>query len=357
MPAEALIDRLEILRPDDWHVHLRDGAALRSLVPHSARHFGRALVMPNLRPPVTTVGQAEAYRERILAAVPAGARFEPLMALYLTGAATVADVEAAAASPHVLAIKLYPAGATTNSEAGVEDLALLMPVLEAMARCELPLCIHGESTDPGVDVFDREAVFVERTLAPLHARLPELRVVLEHITTHEAADFVRQAPPTVAATITPQHLRLDRNAIFQGGLRPHAYCLPVLKRELHRRALVAAATSDSPKFFLGTDSAPHERATKEAACGCAGIFNAPVALAVYADVFDEVGALSRLEAFTSRRGPAFYRLPVATERVVLTRAPTDVPAAYPLGEDEGESAGSVVPMFGGGTVGWRVDPA
>lgn len=346
------VDRIELPRPDDWHVHLRDGAAvLADLVPHTARHFGRALVMPNLRPPVTTVGEAEAYRERILRAVPEGARFEPLMTLYLTPRTTVRDVEEAAASDHVHAIKLYPAGATTNSDAGVDDLTDRMPVLEAMARLQVPLCIHGESTDPRIDVFDREAVFVERTLAPLVQRLPELRIVLEHVTTEEAVAFVREAPPTVAATITPQHLRLHRNAMFEGGLRPHAYCLPVLKREKHRVALVGAATSGDPKFFLGTDSAPHERAAKESACGCAGIFNAPVALAVYAEVFDEAGALERLRGFAADHGRSFYRLPASTERVVLERAATDVPADYPLGD------ATVVPFRAGGRVAWSVAPA
>ncbi|MCX4241871.1 dihydroorotase [Paraliomyxa miuraensis] len=342
---------LTIPRPDDWHLHLRDGAPMRAVVGHTAAVFGRAIVMPNLRPPVETVAQAEAYRARILEALPAGSRFEPLMTLYLTPRTTAEEVARAAASPHVHGIKLYPAGATTNSDAGVADLGGIEAVLAAMEEHDLPLLVHGESIEPGIDVFDREAVFVERQLAPLCERFPRLRVVLEHITTADAVEFVLGAPPTVAATITPQHLLLDRNALFDGGIRPHHWCLPVLKRRRHREALLRAVASGSPKLFLGTDSAPHEVGTKHAACGCAGIFSAPLALPLYAEAFEEAGALHALEGFASRHGPAFYRLPVATETVTLRREPWSVSASYPFGE------GHVVPLRAGGTVAWRVESA
>jgi dihydroorotase len=339
--------QLRIRRPDDWHLHLRDGDVLPDLVGHTARVFGRALVMPNLRPPVRTVEDALRYRERILDAVPAS-EFEPLMTLYLTPETTTADVEAAAKCPHVHAIKLYPAGATTNAEAGVSELGGIRPVLEAMQETGLPLCVHGESIDPTVDVFDREAVFIEQSLAPLLDALPELRVVLEHITTAQAVAFVEQAPQGVVATTTAHHLLLSRNAMFEGGIRPHHYCLPVLKRERHRVALLEAATSGNAKFFLGTDSAPHARATKEVACGCAGIFTAHAALPLYAEAFASVGALDRLEAFASQYGADFYGLPHNEDFVTLVKDPWKVPDRYPMGDAE------LVPMRAGAEVGWRV---
>jgi dihydroorotase len=342
------MDDLTIPRPDDWHLHLRDGGALRAVVGYTAAVFGRAIVMPNLRPPVETVEQAEAYRTRILEALRPGADFTPLMTLYLTPRTTPAEVARAAAHPHVLGIKLYPAGATTNAEAGVADLDAMQAVLAAMEEHDVPLLVHGESIDPKVDVFDREAVFVERDLAPLVERYPRLRVVLEHVTTAEAVRFVLAAPATVAATVTPQHLLLDRNALFSGGLRPHHFCLPVLKRERHRLALLDAVASGSRKLFLGTDSAPHEQRAKEAACGCAGCFTAPLALPLYAEAFESVGALHALEGFASRHGPAFYGLPVSERRITLRREPWSVPASYPF------EGGEVVPLRAEGTVAWRV---
>lgn len=345
------MDKLTLIRPDDWHLHLRDGDVLSSVVPLSARQFGRAILMPNLKPPVTTVAQALAYRERVLAAVPAGVAggsFEPLMTLYLTEQTTVAEVERAAATEHVAAVKLYPAGATTNSEAGVHGLEPVYGVLEAMAEHGLPLLIHGEDTHPATDVFDRELRFVEGTLAPLLDRVPTLRIVLEHITTADAVEFVRSAPEHVGATITAHHLLLNRNAMFDGGLRPHAYCLPVLKRERHREALVAAATSGNRKFFLGTDSAPHPREAKESGCGCAGFFTAHAAIELYAEAFEEAGALERLEGFASRFGPEFYGRPVNCDTITLVRDAWEVPASYPFG------TGEVVPMRAGEKVRWRL---
>ncbi|MBL8971431.1 MAG: dihydroorotase [Myxococcales bacterium] len=339
---------IEIPRPDDWHLHLRDDAALRAVLPHTARQFARAIVMPNLRPPVTTTALALAYRERIVAALPAGADFTPLMTLYLTDTTTPEEVLRARESGVVHAIKLYPAGATTNSAAGVRGLAGLAPVLEAMQACGLPLLVHGEVTDPAVDVFDREAVFLARELGPLIERFPALRVVVEHITTREAVAFVRAAGPRVAATITAHHLLMSRNAMFAGGLRPHAYCLPVLKREAHREALVAAAISGEAKFFLGTDSAPHARAAKEAGCGCAGIYTAHAAIELYAEAFAAAGALDRLEGFACRFGPGFYGLPVNTERVRLVDEAWTVPASYPLGVEE------LIPLRAGEAIGWRL---
>ena len=339
---------IEIPRPDDWHLHLRDDAALRAVLPHTARQFARAIVMPNLRPPVTTTALALAYRERIVAALPAGADFTPLMTLYLTDTTTPEEVLRARESGVVHAIKLYPAGATTNSAAGVRGLAGLAPVLEAMQACGLPLLVHGEVTDPAVDVFDREAVFLARELGPLLERFPALRVVVEHITTREAVAFVRAAGPRVAATITAHHLLMSRNAMFAGGLRPHAYCLPVLKREAHREALVAAAISGEAKFFLGTDSAPHARAAKEAGCGCAGIYTAHAAIELYAEAFAAAGALDRLEGFACRFGPGFYGLPVNTERVRLVDEAWTVPASYPLGVEE------LIPLRAGEAIGWRL---
>jgi len=337
-----MTDRLTITRPDDWHLHVRDGAALAAVVPHSARQFGRALIMPNLKPPVTTAAQATAYRERILAAVPKGLAFQPLMSLYLTDNLPPEEIRRAKASG-VVAVKLYPAGATTNSDAGVTDLRKTYPTLEAMQREGLLLLVHGEVTDPAVDVFDREAVFIERVLWRLVDDFPDLKIVLEHITTADAADFVSANAPNVGATVTPQHLIINRNAIFAGGLRPHAYCLPVAKRERHRLAVRNAATSGLENIFLGTDSAPHTREAKESACGCAGIFNAPFALESYATVFEEEGALDKFEAFASINGPRFYGLPANEETVTLERAEVDVP----------DEINGLVPFHAGQRLPWK----
>jgi dihydroorotase len=340
--------RLSLPLPDDWHVHLRDGAIMAAVVRATARTFGRALVMPNLRPPVTTAAQARAYRERILAALAPGSRFEPLMTLYLTERTGAAEIAAAKASGIVHAIKYYPAGATTNSESGVTALERAYPALAAMQAHGLVLSIHGEVTDADVDIFDRERAFVEGPLARILRDFPALRIVLEHVTTREAVAFVRAAPPHVAATITPQHLVYSRNALLAGGVRPHLYCLPVLKREPHRRALVEAAVSGNPKFFLGTDSAPHARHTKETACGCAGCYSAPLALELYAEAFEDAGALDRLAEFASRHGAAFYGLPAPTDTVTLVREPWTVPQGYPLGDD------TIVPLRAGEPVRWRL---
>ncbi|MCC7221637.1 MAG: dihydroorotase [Candidatus Contendobacter sp.] len=342
------MNTLTLIRPDDWHLHLRDGAAMHAVVPHSARQFARAVIMPNLRPPVTTTQQALAYRARILEAVPPGLDFEPLMTLYLTDQTPPAEIARAKNSGHVVASKLYPAGATTNADAGVTDIRRLYPVLEAMQRCGMLLLIHGEVTDPAVDIFDREAVFIEQVLITLVRDFPGLNIVLEHITTGEAADFVREAPVTVAATITAHHLRYSRNALFQGGVRPHYYCLPILKRERHRQALIRAATGGDPKFFLGTDSAPHPRQGKEAACGCAGCYTAYTALELYAETFDAAGALDRLEAFASVHGPDFYSLPRNTGAVTLQRQSTQVPETLPFGDDQ------LIPLRAGETLSWRL---
>ncbi|HEY6815540.1 MAG TPA: dihydroorotase [Croceibacterium sp.] len=336
-------ETLTIRRPDDWHVHLRDGAMLQAIVPYTARQFARAIVMPNLTPPVTRAADAVAYRERILAALPEGADFTPLMTCYLTDATDPDDLAAGFADGVFTAAKLYPAGATTNSASGVTDLANIRRVLERMQDIGMVFCVHGEVTDPAVDVFDREAVFIDRVLTPLLRELPGLRVVFEHATTEEAVAFVESAGSTVAATITPQHLHINRNAMLVGGIRPHAYCLPVAKREKHRLALRRAATSGNAKFFLGTDTAPHLREAKETACGCAGIFNAPFALESYLAVFDEEQALDRFEGFASEHGPRFYGLPLNEGTVTLERAPVEVPA---------EIAG-VVPFHAGETLGWR----
>ena len=344
----GMTQRLTLRRPDDWHVHLRDGAMLSDVAAYTARQFARAIVMPNLSPPITTAAAAEAYRDRILAAVPDGIAFTPLMTCYLTDAADGAAIVRGYHDGIFAACKLYPAHATTNSAHGVTDIRALAPVLEAMQRAGMPLLIHGEVTDRDVDIFDREAVFIDRTLTPLVADFPELKIVLEHITTAEAADFVADAGPAIAATITPQHLIINRNAIFDGGVRPHAYCLPVAKRERHRLAVRRAATSGSAKFFLGTDSAPHAVAAKESACGCAGIFNAPFALESYATVFDEDGVLDRLEGFASEHGPRFYGLPLNDGTVTLERAPVAVP-------DRIAAAGTtIVPFHAGETLGWRL---
>jgi dihydroorotase len=339
---------LEITRPDDWHLHLRDGEALAAVLPHTAAQFARAIVMPNLRPPVRTVAEAQAYRQRILAALPAGADFTPLMTLYLTDNTPPAEIEAAAASGFVKAVKYYPAGATTNSDSGVTDLARCEAALEALQSCGLPLLMHGEVTDSAVDVFDREAVFIERHGQRLIERFPRLKVVLEHITTRQGIEFVRSARAGVAGTLTAHHLLLNRNAMFAGGLRPHTYCLPVLKREQHRQALVEAAISGSPRFFLGTDSAPHARHTKEADCGCAGLYTAHAAIELYAEAFEEAGALDRLEGFASHFGPDFYGLPRNPGRITLLREAWTVPASYPFGEHQ------LVPMRAGEQVRWRL---
>jgi dihydroorotase len=342
--------RITIRRPDDWHVHLRDGDMLEAVAPWTARQFARAIVMPNLAPPVISVGAAEAYRTRILAALPRDTGFTPLMTCYLIDRAEPAELVRGFEDEVWVAAKLYPAHATTNSAYGVTDIGTLHPALEAMQRIGMPLLIHGEVTDPAVDIFDREAVFIERVLAGVVRDFPALKIVLEHITTAEAVAFVEGAGPNVAATVTPQHLILNRNAIFEGGIRPHAYCLPVAKRERHRLAVRRAATSGSPKFFLGTDSAPHGQEKKEAACGCAGIFNAPFALEAYAGVFEAEGALERLEGFASEHGPRFYGLPLNEGKVTLERAEVTVP-------DSLAAAGSsVVPFLAGETLGWRFVP-
>ncbi|MCP9799361.1 dihydroorotase [Synechococcus sp. RedBA-s] len=352
----AIPRQLLIRRPDDWHVHLRDGAMLRAVAPETARVFRRAIVMPNLLPPITTAAAAAAYRERILAAVDASTGFEPLMTAYLTDTIAAAELERGFAEGVFTAAKLYPARATTNAEAGVSDLAHITPALEAMERIGMPLLIHGEVTDPEVDVFDREEVFIERHLDPLLRRHQGLKVVFEHITTAEAVAFVAAGPPTLAATITPHHLQINRNAMFRGGLRPDAYCLPVAKRELHRIALRGAATSGEPRFFLGTDSAPHSRQAKESACGCAGIFNAPHALESYAQVFEQEGALERLEAFASEFGPRFYGLPRNEDRIELVRQPLEVPLMMELG-GAGESPQPLVPFQAGETLPWQIKSA
>ena len=341
-------DHITIRRPDDWHVHLRDGAMLKAVAPFTARQFARAIVMPNLSPPVTSAASASTYRDRIMAALPDNCDFTPLMTCYLTDDADVDDIAAGHADGIFTAAKLYPANATTNSAQGVTDVARIMPALERMQDIGMPLLVHGEVTDGEIDIFDREAVFIERILEKLIAALPGLKVVFEHITTEQAVRFVDGAGPKVAATNTPHHLHINRNAMFTGGIRPHAYCLPVAKREQHRLALRQAATSGSPKYFLGTDSAPHEIHAKESACGCAGIFNAPYALESYAAIFDEEGALDRLEGFASLHGPNFYGLPVNDAMISLERRDCPVP-------DDIKAAGSrLVPFHAGSTLHWRI---
>ena len=345
--------QLTLRQPDDWHVHLRDGAMLQAVAPATAAQFARAIVMPNLRPPVTSVAAASAYRERIRAALPDGCGFTPLMTAYLTDTIDPAELERGFAEGVFTACKLYPAGATTNSDSGVTAIARIEPVLAVLERIGMPLLIHGEVTDAEIDIFDREAVFIERVLEPLLQRHPGLKVVLEHITTSDAADFVRSGPATLAATITPHHLHINRNAMFAGGLRPDFYCLPVAKRELHRIALRAAATSGNPKFFLGTDSAPHSREAKESACGCAGIFNAPYAIESYAAVFEQENALDKLEGFASEFGPRFYGLPLNPGTITLERQPHDVPRQLHLNDAAGTSV-DLVPVHAGETLGWRL---
>lgn len=342
------MQQLTFTRPDDWHLHLRDGALMQSVVPDTARQFARAIVMPNLRPPVTTTGQAQAYRARIIAALPAGAKFEPLMTLYLTDNTTAQEIQRAKQSGVIHAVKLYPAGATTNSDAGVTDIRKAYPALEEMQRCGMPLLVHGEATGISVDVFDREAVFIERVMIPLLRDLPQLRVVFEHITTRDAVQFVTSAPNHIAATITVHHLLYNRNAMFSGGLRPHYYCLPVLKREVHREALGKAAISGNPKFFLGTDSAPHEQHAKESACGCAGIYTAHAAIELYAEAFEQLNALDKLEGFASFYGADYYHLPRNTDKITLRREEWQVPASVNFGEHR------LVPLRAGEKMKWRL---
>ncbi|MBK5939918.1 dihydroorotase [Halochromatium roseum] len=340
--------QLRITKPDDWHLHLRDGEMLKTVIADTARCFARAIVMPNLKPPVTTVAEAEAYRERILAAVPEGMTFDPLMTLYLTENTSPDEIQRAKASEAIYAVKLYPAGATTNSDNGVRDLSQVDAVLEAMQEVDLPLLLHGEVTDREIDVFDREAVFIERHLQQINTRFPALRTVLEHVTTQDAVDYVLEASERVAATITVHHLLLNRNALFDGGLRPHHYCLPLLKRETHRQALVKAATSGDPKFFLGTDSAPHPKNAKESGCGCAGIYSAPAAIELYAEVFANAGALDRLEGFASFHGPDFYGLPRNDDQITLEAQAWSVPELIRSGSDE------ILPLRAGTEVAWRM---
>ncbi len=342
-------NQIRITRPDDWHLHLRDGAALAAVLPHTARQFGRAIVMPNLKPPVRTVAEAADYRARILAVLPAGLGFEPLMTLYLTDNTPVTEIAKAIDSSFVKAVKLFPAGATTNSDAGVTAIEKTYAVLAEMEKLGLPLLVHGEETDPAIDIFDREAAFIERTLAPLLRRFPGLKVVMEHITTTDAADFVRSAGPQLAATVTAHHLLLNRNALFNGGLRPYHYCLPVLKDERHRQAVVAAATSGSPKFFLGTDSAPHPKSAKEAASAAGGCYTAFAALELYAQVFEQAGALDKLEAFASFNGADFYGLPRNTGQITLKKEAWTIPTSLPyLNSDP------LIPLFAGETICWKM---
>mgnify|MGYP002844257368 CR=1 FL=1 len=350
-----MTDTLTIRRPDDWHVHFRDGAMMAAVVPYTARQMARAVVMPNLVPPVTTSALAAAYRERILAAVPEGIEFTPLMTAYLTDNTDPDDLAAGHGDGVLTAVKYYPAGATTNSDSGVTAIEKVYPVLERMAAIGMPLLLHGEVTNAEIDIFDREAVFIDRILTPLTERLPELKIVLEHITTADAASFVAGAGANVAATVTAHHLIINRTDIFKGGIRPHLYCLPIAKREVHRQALVKAATSGSAKFFLGTDTAPHARHAKEAACGCAGIFSAPAAIEVYAEAFDQAGALDKLEAFASLNGPAFYGLPVNETTITLERADWTQPEAVDVSTPDVDGGRERVVAFKGGeTLSWRI---
>ena len=339
---------LTITRPDDWHTHVRNGVVLKTVLPHTARQFARAIIMPNLKPPVTTVAQALAYREEILQAVPAGTDFTPLMTLYLTGSTTPTEIKLAAESEHIYAFKLYPAGATTNSDSGVADIKAIYPLLAAMEKHDIPLLIHGEVTDDLCDIFDRERVFIESSLTPIVDNFPSLRIVLEHVTTTEAVQFVQAAGQNIAATITPQHLLFNRNALLACGIRPHYYCLPIIKREHHRLALVAAATSGNPKFFLGTDSAPHLTSLKETACGCAGCYSAHAALEFYAEVFERTGSLDKLEGFASFYGADFYRLPRNSSSVTLEKTSWIVPAAY------GKDSLSITPLKANEELSWKI---
>ncbi|MGH8397350.1 MAG: dihydroorotase [Gammaproteobacteria bacterium] len=343
-----MTDKIIITQPDDWHLHLRDGASMCDVLAHTTKRFGRAIIMPNLKPPVTTLVAAIAYRDRILKALVTGDGFKPLMTLYLTDNTPPAEISKAKSSGHIYGVKYYPAGATTNSDSGVTDILKCTSTLEKMAALDIPLLVHGEVNDPNVDIFDREAVFIERTLTPLVKRLPQLRIVFEHITTRTAVDFVLSAGVQVAATITPHHLLYNRNALFQRGLRPHYYCLPVLKREHDRETLVKAAVSGDPKFFLGTDSAPHARHLKESACGCAGIFSAHAAIELYAEVFEQAKALDKLEAFASFHGADFYQLPRNQKTITLTKQTWKVPETLPFGEAQ------VVPLRAGENISWSL---
>ena len=339
---------LTITRPDDWHLHVRDGDVLRNVVPHTARCFARAIIMPNLKPPVTTVQQALAYRDRILASLPKESSFNPLMTLYLTDNTQPTEIRTAGESPHVHAVKYYPAGATTNADSGVTDISHTYDALEVMEELGLPLLIHGEVTDPAIDVFDREAVFIETVLIPLLQRYPKLRVVLEHITTQQAVAFIHATQDNIAATITAHHLLMNRNAMFQGGIRPHHYCLPVLKRELHRQALVKAATSGNPKFFLGTDSAPHAQTAKESACGCAGMYTAYAAMELYAEAFEQAGALDKLEGFSSFFGADFYGLPRNKDTITLSKQEWTIPQTLAFADE------TLIPLRAGESVSWKL---
>ena len=339
---------LALIQPDDWHVHLRDGAILHDVVPDTARYFARAIIMPNLKPPVLTTEHALAYRQRILAAIPAGSSFLPLMTLYLTDNTQAAEITRAKQSGHVYAVKLYPAGATTHSDAGVTDITRTYAVLEKMAELGMPLLIHGEVTDPAVDVFDREKIFIDKILQPLCARIPQLRIVFEHVTTADAVAFVESSSANVAATITAHHLLYNRNAMFRGGMQPHYYCLPVLKRESHRQALIKAATNGNPKFFLGTDSAPHAKSAKESACGCAGIYTAHAAIELYAEAFEQANALNKLEGFASCFGADFYRLPRNTQRITLFKQDWDVPTHKHFANE------TLIPLRAGEKIHWQV---
>ena len=342
------MERLELIRPDDWHLHLRDGAAMASVLPHSAKRFARAIVMPNLKPAVRTTQQALGYRERILAALPEGARFDPLMTLYLTDDTPPEEIMRAKVSGCVHGVKLYPAGATTHSDEGVTRLSRCFHTLEKMQELGMPLLVHGEATEPEIDIFDREKAFIEHVLGPLVDRFPGLKIVLEHITTRDAVHYVELTGENIAATITAHHLLMNRNALFMGGIRPHHYCLPVLKRETHREALVEAAASGNPKFFLGTDSAPHARSAKETACGCAGIYTAHAGIELYAVAFEEAGALDKLEGFASRFGARFYGLPENSDKITLVRESWTVPQSIALGE------GALVPLRAGESIPWTL---
>lgn len=342
------MDKITLTKPDDWHLHVRDGDVLADVVPFTAQQFARAIIMPNLKPPITTTEQALAYRERILAVVPTDTKFTPLMTLYLTDNTSVDEIHKAATTEHIHAVKYYPAGATTNSDSGVTDITKAYPTIRAMAERGLPLLVHGEVTDPAVDIFDREAVFVERVLKPMLDAVPDLKLVMEHITTKQAAEFVQQAGEYVAATITPQHLLYNRNAIFQGGIRPHYFCLPILKREQHREALITAATSGNKKFFLGTDSAPHAQSAKESSCGCAGMFSAYSAIELYTEAFENANALDKLEGFASHHGPDFYGLPRNTDNITLVKEQWTVPDTLAFASDK------IVPMRAGEKVSWKL---
>lgn len=339
---------ITLIRPDDWHLHVRDDDVLKDIIPHTAARFGRAIIMPNLKPPVTTTAQAQAYQQRILAAVPTGINFTPLMTLYLTDNMQPSEIATAKQSGIIHAVKYYPAGATTNSDAGVTDLKKTYAVLERMQIQGIPLLLHGEVTDSDIDIFDREAVFIDKVLLPLRKEFPELKIVLEHITTAQAVEFVLSTPDNVAATITPQHLLFNRNDIFKGGIRPHYYCLPILKREQHREALVKAATSGNSKFFLGTDSAPHAQSAKESACGCAGMYSAHAAIELYAEAFEQNNALDMLEGFASKFGPEFYQLPVNTDKITLIKETQQIVDFYEFGNER------LIPLKAGETIQWKL---